>query len=418
MSFWHGRTAGCLFLVTALLLNLGYDVLTHRPLPSPLGLLNTVTFSAVLIYLGGTLKSSRQHKMDKIMVRYRKGSEKRSLLTRVSKAQQEIIKELEERVTRLKTSPTIMFDQIREIDCLDSTQGLSRLLSSISHFTEADALSLWVYNSTENGLTLRMRQGEPDEEDKREKLDLQDSIEGWVFRNNKLFSMRMILDYENLEKLNTHNCIICCPVVIDNKTWGVISIESLPFIKYSEYTENIIQILVSLAQPALKKALDFEALLMGEEHNEDTGLPQFTQLYRILDQQRFDESAGFNSCSLILFEFMNFNELSEKIGRERMVSLQAELLKEIADSSSSSAEIFHYREEDRMALFIPFLDYDGCSLFCLETLEMINEKKWMVREESITPEVNIGYASSGTSQKIEPDDLIKRAEYLLEIQKI
>ncbi len=418
LSFWHGRRAGYIFLLIALSINLGYGYLARHSTPSPLGLFNTLALSGVLIYLGGTLKSFRQHQLEKVMVRYRKGSEKRSLLNRISRAQQDIIKELEERVTRLKTSPSIMFDQIRDIDCLDSSQSLSRLLHSIAHFTEAEALSLWVYDKGDNCLKLKMQWGDEKREGRKESLGLKDSIEGWVFRNNKLFTMRMILDYENLEKLNSEHCIVSCPVVVDNQTWGVISIDSLPFIKYSEYTENIAQIIISLAQPALKKALDFEALLLGEEHNEDTGLPQFTQLYRILDQQRFDETAGFNSCSLILFEFMSFERLREEIGRERTLSLQAELMKEIADSSGTSAEIFHYREEERMALFIPYLDYDGCSLFCLETLEMINNKKWTIKEESIAPEVNLGYASSGTSEKMDPDDLIKRAEYLLEIQKI
>ena len=418
LSFWHGRAAGYIFLAVSMPVNQGFEYFVRHNSPSPLALLNTLALAIVLVYLGGTLKNLRQHKLEKIMARYRKGSEKRSLLTRISRAQQDIIKELEERVTRQKTSPNIMFDQIREIDCLDSSQALSRLLNSVAHFTEADAISLWVYDKGENCLKLRMHWGEENGEGRKECLGLKDSIEGWVFRNNKLFTMRMILDYENLEKLNTENCIISCPVVVDNKTWGVISIDSLPFIKYSGYTENIAQIIISLAQPALKKALDFEALLLGEEHNEDTGLPQFTQLYRILDQQRFDENAGFNSCSLILFEFMNYKDLSEEIGSQRTLSLQAELMKEIADSSGASAEIFHYREEERMAIFIPYLDYDGCSLFCLETLEMINSKRWTVKEKNIAPEINLGYASSGTSEKMDPDDLIKRAEYLLEIQKI
>lgn len=418
LSFWHGRVGGYLFLAVSLILNTGIGYFFRSTLPSALGLFNITVLSLVLIYLGGTLRNIRQHKLEKIMARYRKGSEKKTLLTRISRAQQEIIKELEERVTRQRTSPDILFDQIKEIDCLDSSQSLSRLLNSIAHFTGAEAISLWVYDGTENCLKLRMQRGEEKSQEKKESLGLKDSIEGWVFRNNKLFTIRMVLDYENLEKLNSENCILCCPVVVDNKTWGVISLDSLPFIKYSEYTENIIQIIISLAQPALKKALDFEALLLGEEHNENTGLPQFTQLYRILDQQRFDESAGFNSCSLILFEFMNFKALSDDMGRERALSLQAELMKEIADSSGTSAEIFHYREEERMALFIPYLDYDGCSLFCLETLEMINSKRWILKDESVSPDVNIGYASSGTSEKMDPDDLIKRAEYLLEIQKI
>ena len=71
-----------------------------------------------------------------------------------------------------------------------------------------------------------------------------------------------------------------------------------------------------------------------------------------------------------------------------------------------------------MALYIPHLDYDGCSLFCLQSLEYINNKKWALDGQIISLDVSLGYASSGPNEKVDPDDLIKRAEYLLEIQRI
>jgi len=417
-SFWHGRRYGFLILLSSLsLLVMGRILILHREIRWGV-LLNILAAGIILSYLGGSIRIIRKNSLNKIMFRFRKSSVANTRLNKVTKAQQEIINELEERVTRQKSSLNLLYERINAIDCLDTNQSISRLLDTIIHFSEADSISLWVFDPGSNQLKLRLRKGETEETSKREPLSLQDTIEGWVFRNNQIFSLRMSLDYENFNNLNTSNTIICCPIVLDNNTWGIINIDSLPFIKYSEYTENLIQIIISLAQPALKKALDFENLLIGEEYNEITGLPHFTQLYRVLDKNRYDESGTYNSSSLIILEFPEYPYLSNKFGSHKIMKLQAELVQELADKNNLSPELFHYRQDSIMALYIPHMDYDGCSLFCLESLEKINNKRWIIEGQIISLDVCIGYASSGTNEKMDPDELMKRAEYLLEIQKI
>ena len=137
----------------------------------------------------------------------------------ISRAQQDIIKELEERVTRQKDSLNLLFERISAIDCLDTNMSISKLLDTLIHFTNAESLSLWVFDPSVKKLKLKMRKGETQGDSTRDILNLQDTIEGWVFRNNQLFSIRMTLDYDNLGKLNTEESILCCPVVLDNKIW-------------------------------------------------------------------------------------------------------------------------------------------------------------------------------------------------------
>ncbi|MDC7240497.1 MAG: hypothetical protein PQJ50_09075 [Spirochaetales bacterium] len=417
LSFWHGRLAGLINLLFALSLHMIGVFYLRGEVPHPLVYINIFSLGLVLSYLGGSLNEIRKTRDKKIMYRFRKNADDKNRYLKISRAQQDIIGELEERVTRQRDSLNLLHERIKEIDCLDTNMSISKLLDTIVHFSSAESLSLWVFDKNTNKLKLRMSKGE-EQTGREDTLNLKDTIEGWVFRNNQLFSIRMSLDYENLSELNHRQNIISCPVVLDNKTWGVINIESLPFIKYSEYTENIIQIIVNLAQPALKKALEFESLLLGEEQNSITGLPQFTQLYRELDKNRYDESGTFNSSSLVILEIQGFSELTEKYGLEKIITLQAELARGIAERDTHSPEVFHYREDNRMALYIPHMDYDGCSLFCLETLEYINSRFWTLEGKDTYFEVNIGYSSSGTGEKMDPDDLLKKAEYLLEIQKI
>ncbi len=418
LSFWHGRTAGLLsYFLIQLLFQTGQFLLGDPTLNIEEILINA-TLGITLSYLGGSLNQFRLYQIDKILTRFRRLSDSQSKLREISNAQQDIIRELEERVTRQRTSLNLLYQRIQEIDCLDTSKSISIMLDTIIHFTEASSLSLWVFHSETNTLKLKMRKGTEKMESEREEVELKSSIEGWVFRNNQLFSLRMAMDYENLNSLNLEESIICCPVVLDNRTWGVLNIEKLPFIKYSSYTENLVQIIISLSQPALKRALDFESLLVEEEENPVTGLPQFTQLYRIMEKYTYEENATANSSSLILLEFMDFRDLIEKYGLEEIRKLQLQVIRKLPEKSSALPELFHYREDSMMALFIPSLDFDGCSLFCLESLELINNSIWTVRGEQIPLEINLGYASCGISEKMDPDDMMKRAEYLLEIQKI
>ena len=418
LSFWHGRTAGLLsYALIQLLFLTGLFLLQDYTLNIEEILINA-TLGITLAYLGGSLNQFRLYQIEKIMSRYRKLSDSQSKLREISNAQQDIIRELEERVTRQRTSLNLLYQRIQEIDCLDTIKSISIMLETIIHFTEATSLSLWVFHSETNTLKLKMRKGTEKIESDRNQVELKTSIEGWVFRNNQLFSLRMAMDYENLNNLNPEESIICCPIVLENRTWGVLNIEKLPFIKYSSYTENLVQIIISLSQPALKRALDFESLLVGEEENPVTRLPQFTQLYRIMENYTYRETSRTNSSSLILLEFIDFLDHIEKFGLENIRKLQLHVIKKIAEKSSAQPELFHYREDSIMALFIPSLDFDGCSLFCLESLELINNSSWSVRGEQIALEINLGYASCGISEKMDPDDMMKRAEYLLEIQKI
>ena len=419
LSFWNGRAAGLLSFLAAQSVHTGGLILTRNILPLPEEFLIQNTAGFLICFFGGSLNLFRLYQIDKIMTRYRRLSDEKCKLKEITDSQHDIIRELEERVTRQRTSLNLLYDRIQEVDCLDSRKSISNLLDTIIHFSEATRISLWVYDNQKNCLKLKMRKGQDNSGgSETDCLDLKKTIEGWVFRNNQMFSIRMAMDYDTLAALNTEDCIICCPVLLDNKTWGVVNLEALPFIKYSGYTENLVQIIISLAQPALKRALNFETLLVEDETNTVTGLPQFTQLYRELERYKYDESGTLNSSSLVLMEFQDYRELVDRFGLQEIRKLQGRLLKELSGRSQSNPEMFHYREESIMALYFPYLDYDGCSLFCLESLEYINQQQLIIKGETLEVEINLGYASSGTGEKMDPDDLMKRAEYLLEIQKI
>ena len=65
----------------------------------------------------------------------------------------------------------------------------------------------------------------------------------------------------------------------------------------------------------------------------------------------------------------------------------------------------------------PNLDFDGTSLFCLEFLEAVNNRNWVINEEDVLLETIVGYSSLG-DKNISASEMLKIAENLLEMQKI
>ena len=115
-------------------------------------------------------------------------------------------------------------------------------------------------------------------------LNIENSIEGWVYRNNRIVSARIINNYENLKKMDTGRNLITLPIPLHKNIWGVLNIEDMPFVKYNQYTERMLEIIISLAEPALSRAVDHERQIQQSETDTDTNLPLFSQLYNLLNR--------------------------------------------------------------------------------------------------------------------------------------
>ena len=377
-------------------------------LPLPIG--------AVAIFIFGTIRSAALDVEKRLRNKLRELSKNNWLIKRTSSSLLTVNRELEERVSRQQEAITSLYTQIHRLDALDVGNALEVLLETVKIFTKTTKASIWEYDAEDQQLKLAANIGWEPQEKALTNIQLEESIEGWVFRNNNIFSIRMILQYDNLQKMDRGRNIITLPLAAGRKVWGVLNIEAMPFEKYNLYSERLLQIIISLAEHSLERAIDYEAIIQTEETDSSTGLPLFSQFYKVLGEETRRMEAQKGSLTIIVIDIVNHAELSKDHGREKVKSLYPAIVAELDILSDRKAQFFHYKEETQIAIIFPNLDYDGASLFSLESLEKLNSESWRLDEESIPLEAIIGfsvYSGSGG-----PDQLLEQAEHLLEMQKV
>ncbi|MBI9100661.1 MAG: diguanylate cyclase, partial [Spirochaetaceae bacterium] len=323
--------------------------------------------------------------------------------------------ELEERVLRQSESVTTLYTQIKALHTQSLTESLNILLSTVNKFSWAEKASIWKYDQNSLQLVMIANIGWDSSDLENSILDIENSIEGWCYRNNLTFSIRMLLEYENLRKMDKKRNIFTFPINFSNNSWGVLNIEEMPFTKYNLYIEKILSILVDLAAPEIERAVEYESVVAIEEINGFTGLPAYTQLYTMIDKNIDKALAGNHTFSIILIEFENFEEQLQKFGEDKSYKLLVSLSEKLNLLSGNKIDFFHYKEANQLAIFYPDIDYDGVSLFCLETLGIINNTIWKINDTTLVLDAILGYSSFG-HQKIPVEEMLAVAENLLEMQ--
>ncbi|MCF6334811.1 MAG: diguanylate cyclase [Spirochaetales bacterium] len=326
-------------------------------------------------------------------------------------------RELEERVLRQQDSVTALYTQVKALHTQNLSKTLNILISTVQKFSWAEKASIWQYEKEGKNLVMVANIGW-DSDDVLNTIESVDStINGWVFRNDRIFSVRMLLEYENLQVMDTERNILTFPIKLSSFTWGVLNIESMPFTKYNLYTEKLLAILIDLAGTAIERASEYEAMIKYTEINHDTNLPSVSQFFTYLKNELDKVKDTRSTFSVIIIEFTEFGKLAEKFGDKNVYNLLLRLLNKLNDLSDNVVDLFHYKDKNQIGIYYPGIDYDGASLFCLEGLSMINSTEWDINGSKVMMDVIMGYASIG-SDEISIEDLLDIAENLLEMQKV
>ena len=326
-------------------------------------------------------------------------------------------RELEERVLRQQDSVTALYTQVKALHTQNLSKTLSILISTVQKFSWAEKASIWEYEKDSKKLVMVANVGW-DSDDVLNTIESVDStINGWVFRNDRIFSIRMLLEYENLHAMDTERNILTFPIKLSNSIWGVLNIEAMPFSKYNLYTEKLLAILIDLAGTAIERAAEYEAMISHTEINPDTNLPSVSQFYSYLENELKKTTDIQSTFSVIILEFTEFDHLVEEFGEKNVYQLLLQLLEKINNLSNNLVDFFHYKEKNQIGIYYPNIDYDGASLFCLESLSMINSFNGMINGRKVMLDVILGYSSVG-SDDISIGDLLDVADNLLMMQKV
>lgn len=381
--------------------------------------LGDVIFPATLavIYLMGMIHNSFSSRILNQRIFMKKVSMDKFRLQKEVSSISAVNRELEERVLRQQDSVTALYTQVKALHTQNLSKTLSILISTVQKFSWAEKASIWEYEKDSKNLVMVANVGW-DSADALNTIESVDStINGWVFRNDSIFSVRMLLEYENLHAMDTERNILTFPIKLSNSIWGVLNIEAMPFTKYNLYTEKLLAILIDLAGTAIERAAEYEAMISYTEINPDTNLPSVSQFFSYLENELKKTRDTQSTFSVIIIEFIEFNQLADKYGDKKVYQLLLKLLNKLNDLSGNMIDFFHYKEKNQIGIFYPNIDYDGASLFCLESLGMINSNDWMINGEKVMLDVILGYSSIG-SDDISIEDLLGVADNLLMMQKV
>ncbi len=369
------------------------------------------------VYIFGTIQRSFSGVIDSQRKFIRKIAKDKIKLQKELKGLEAVHREFEERVLLQNDSITSLYSQIGALHSQNLTKSLNILLNTVKKFIWAEKASIWEYQKQSNSLVMIANIGWTSEDVPYSVNSVDSSISGWVFRNNKIFSIRMLMEHEVFSKMDTERNILTYPINISNATWGILNIESMPFTKFNLYTEKILSILVDLAGPAIERAVEYEMMIKHADVNTHTGLPSPSQFMAVIEREIDKAQAKEGVFSIVILEIPDFDALLSKYGEVKTYALVSTLFDEITKISDNQIDIFHYKEQNQFALFYPNIDYDGAAFFCFQSLGMISSTSWSINDTEINFEVVFGYSSMGR-EKCTAEELLESAEQLLEMQKV
>lgn len=376
----------------------------------------------------GFARDSAEKSKERLLGRVRDMAHKNIQLEKVNDALKSLSDELERRVSGQRDSISALYARTRKMDSLDVSKVLAGLIESVTAFSQADAAAIYEYDRDGKDLVLRASIGPEPER----RLPIDGCIEGWVFRNDSLFSLRMLDEYLNLSRIDVGRSVLAYPLKSGDLPWGVLNIQEMPFYRYNLVTEKNLGVVVALAAPYIKRAADFRDQILTQPRNEITGLPGYGELTRLIGEELTRRVPRRLSISVVIAEILDFDKLVFAHSGPKAFAL----LKEFVDVASGESRVraFHYREDGQVAFVLPDLDRDGASLFCLSLTENTGAHAWLVDGESLRIETAFGLAAfPGAAKKVAlgafdsgsprgapeggAEDLLAEAEQVLELSK-
>jgi polysaccharide biosynthesis protein PelD len=421
ISAYYGRNYGYMsvgFSIIFILLPININ-LTIIDYWKSLWLLININFSIslIIIYLLGMIHNSFVSQIKNQRTYMKKVSiDKNKLQTELSSVSA-VNKELEERVLRQQDSVTALYTQVKAMHSQNLSKTLSVLISTVQNFSWAEKASIWEYEKESKQLVMVANVGWDSDDALNTIENIDSTINSWVLRNDKIFSVRMLLEYENLSSMDNGRNILTFPINLSSSVWGVLNIEAMPFPKYNLYTEKLLAILIDLAGTAIERAVEYEAMIEYNQVNPDTNLPSVSQLYIFVENEIKKALNNQSIFSVVILELTEFDKLVNDFGDKKVYKVLLQLLNKLHSLSGNLVDFFHYKERNQIVLYYPNIDYDGASLFCLESLGIINSQEWVIDGKKILMDVILGY-SSVSSENISAEDLLGMAENLLQMQKV
>ncbi|MBN2618355.1 MAG: diguanylate cyclase, partial [Spirochaetales bacterium] len=376
----------------------------------------SVGFISIILYFISIIISRYTNKIDALNERLKKVSLDSLHYKRTALALEIINNEFESQLSRSQNSITTLYKQIEKLNKLNSSYIIEILLETIKQFVSIRKATIWEYDEDKDMLKLIASEGFYNSEP-GPYLDMNGTVEGYVYRNNQFFTIRKIKDYHSISINESKKNLITMPITINKKVWGVLNIEDMPFEKYSRYSEQLLHIIINLTEPWLKKALDFELMIKNNDIDTTTGLPLYSQFYTLLDEKLNLAWKDNSTLSVIIFELYNFKDLSEKNNSKEILKVFTNSILSLFNDPTHDFIFSNYKNTNQISLISTNLDQDGISFYLVRLYKRFNNSNYYINDGSVNFQISVGYATQ-KSNKYSAESLLEEAENLLEISKL
>lgn len=323
--------------------------------------------------------------------------------------------ELERRVAGQRDSLSYLHARWHELSSQSVETTLRVILDTVHELTGAERCSLWQHDPAADELLVRTTVGWADDDSATRRLPVNSSIEGWVLRNGRLFSIKHLARYDTLQRVDRGTTIYSLPLRAGIRQWGVINVENLPFERFNAHTEHLLLLVAAVAAAPLAQAIAFEAGQEPADRSADTGYPLYEQLARVLQTEVTARAIDGGSLSVILIQLSDYHHLVSAGGLERTSRVIESIFSAAQKIADGGVRCFHYKNDGQLAVICPDLDFDGAALFALDLL------RWAAETSSpdasgVRAEIMVGYSSLASGVD-DADALLRMAENLLAMQR-
>ena len=323
--------------------------------------------------------------------------------------------ELERRVSGQRDSLAYLHSRWRELSSQNVEDTLRVVLDTVTELTGAERCSLWQLDTASAELVVRATAGWDADDPAERRLPVNGSIEGWVLRNDRLFSAKHLTRYDTLRRVDRGTVVYAAPLRAGARAWGVIVLDSLPFERFNAHTEHLLLLVAAVAAAPLEQAIAYESGQGPADRSADTGYPRFEQLARVLRTEVACRAADGGSLSVVLIQIGNYHRLVSAAGLDRAGEVVARVFQAAKETAAGSVRCFHYKHDGQLAVVCPAMDFDGAALFALDFLRWAAETTWTDDIGEVRPEFIAGYSSLARGVD-DADALLRMAENLLAMQ--
>lgn len=369
------------------------------------GLIVGIAVTAVIV-------RSRSRIITRLNLAERRAAEARETAERQSReaeAMEASVRELYNRHAVESRTITSLGEQLSRFQSLRRSTVFDATLESTRLMTGAESIVL--YRVEEANLVLRREVCWPDRDRARypETVEISSSIEGWVVRTGRLFTLRYIMEDPSLAEIDQGNTVIAVPIRVRGQIWGVLSIGEMPLLAYNQTSEVSLEVIAALAAGGVEQS--FGVAEPGEPS--DAGAPvvqDAAQLYRDLDGMLQSASRDYGHVSLFLVELRGFQRRPLSLSEDDQARLLDVIAERLHGLTSGAARLYRYQLANQFVLLGANLGYDASPYFLLRILETIGGQAWSVGAETVLPEAIVGYASSSDG---DAGEMVSRAETML-----